>query len=348
MEIVRNGYTVTVSEGEVYVDNQARGRSGHMSHAMAEFAPGCFIDFNSNCSALRADGHSTYGWIEYRISRDGGATYSEAKKLPYSVKEFEDGVHTISVEKAVATDDGAIIAFCLRNDANNLLCCDNWDTPYAVISRDGGATWEEPREVSPYAGRIYAALNYKGDIYFLESCSKTFFAAGAWCGKYRLFKSTDGGESFSEVTNLPFDYFRRAYGAMIFDTEGSLHAYVYNETAERQLDHAVSRDGGETWELNPPCYMAKGIRNPQIALVNGVYVMHGRGANARDFVLYTSTDAVKWDEGAYMEKKEVSGFYSNNLLLKDGDGELLLIQNSQGYELSRVNVMHRTLRVKRG
>lgn len=73
-EIKRNGYTIEVSEPEVYVDNQARNRSGHMSHAMTEFKPGCFIEFNSNCSATRCGGHSAFGWTEYRISRDAGKT----------------------------------------------------------------------------------------------------------------------------------------------------------------------------------------------------------------------------------------------------------------------------------
>ncbi len=38
--IVRDGYTVELEEPELYVDNAARGRSSHMTHAMAEFAPG--------------------------------------------------------------------------------------------------------------------------------------------------------------------------------------------------------------------------------------------------------------------------------------------------------------------
>lgn len=72
--IVHKDYTVEIEPAELYVDNQSRGRSGHMSHALAEFAPGCIIGFNSNCSALRWGGHSPYGWIEYRISRDAGKT----------------------------------------------------------------------------------------------------------------------------------------------------------------------------------------------------------------------------------------------------------------------------------
>ena len=70
MEIKRNGYTVRLSDPILYVDNESRNRSGHMSHAMAEFAPGKIIDFNSNCSAAIYQGHSTFGFLEYRISED--------------------------------------------------------------------------------------------------------------------------------------------------------------------------------------------------------------------------------------------------------------------------------------
>ena len=70
--IERGGYAVVLSDPVLYVDNEARRRSGHMTHALAEFAPGCLIDFNANSSAELYDGHSTNGWVEYRVSRDGG------------------------------------------------------------------------------------------------------------------------------------------------------------------------------------------------------------------------------------------------------------------------------------
>ena len=65
MKIENEKYTVEFTEPVTYVDNKARNRSGHMTHAMCEFKPGCFIDFNSNCSAIRHGGHMPYGWVEY-------------------------------------------------------------------------------------------------------------------------------------------------------------------------------------------------------------------------------------------------------------------------------------------
>ncbi len=93
MIIERNNYQIEISKPTLYVDNESRGRSGHMTHAMAEFAPGKLIDFNSNCSAVKCGGHSTFGFIEYRISEDGGETFSDIYELPYSKELLYDGIY---------------------------------------------------------------------------------------------------------------------------------------------------------------------------------------------------------------------------------------------------------------
>lgn len=347
MEIVHNNYKLAIEEPEMYVDNQARGRSGHMTHAMAEFAPGCFIDFNSNCSAIRWDGHSPYGWVEYRISRDSGKTYSDVQSLPYSVQSFLDGIYMISVEKAVACDDGSIVALCLRNDGLHKNCCEPWFTPMAIISHDEGKTWTEPKEYSPYAGRTYDARYHNGVIYVVHFCNEHFLGKTAE-HVYRLYTSEDNGASFTERSVIPFDTLRRGYCAMIFDENDVLHAYAYNEASEMQLDHAISHDEGKNWTVLSPCHLEKGIRNPQIGFVDGVFVLHGRAADCEGFVLYTSTDATNWDEGLFIKRdKGASAFYSNNLRLTDEKGNFLLVQYSDRYEMARVNVKHLKLRVKK-
>ena len=62
MIIVRKNYSIEVSEPTVHVDNKSRNRSGHMTHAMVEYAPGKVLDFNSNCSAELYSGHSAFGF----------------------------------------------------------------------------------------------------------------------------------------------------------------------------------------------------------------------------------------------------------------------------------------------
>jgi hypothetical protein len=348
MEIIHKNYSVAISEPTLYVDNQSRGRSGHMTHAMAEFAPGCFIDFNSNCSAERWYGHSPYGWVEYRISRDAGKTYSEIQTLPYSVKSFLDGVYMISVEKAVACDDGTIVAVCLRNDGTDPTCCEPWFSPMAVTSADEGRTWTEPVEICPYRGRTYDAVYRNGTMYVLHFCNEHFLGCKPE-HQYRIFTSTDSGKSFQELSVIPFDTTRRGYGSILFDDSGRLHAYAYNESAETEMDHAISEDGGKTWTVLPPCHLEKGIRNPQTALIDGVFVLHGRAVGARHFVFYTSENGSDWDEGTYVAETvdPVGQYYSNNLNLKDEKGNFLLVQYSESYDGAKVNIKHLTLRVNK-
>ena len=348
MEIKRHGYTVLLSDPILYVDNESRGRSGHMSHALAEYAPGKIMDFNSNCSAKRFEGHSTFGFIEYRTSEDGGETFSEIKKLPYAWETFLDGVETISVEKALSLGDGRVVALCLRNTADRL--CAPWYNPTAVYSDDAGETWSAPYEISPYAGRIYDACTYGDNMYFLEFCNS---AAVDWLGAadehlYRIYKSTDRGEHFEELCVVPIPTYRRGYGAMMFDNAGCLHVYAYNIADPMHLDHVVSEDGGKTWSMPGTCYLDKGIRNPQIGETDGIYILHGRAHGQQGFVLYTSTDGVVWDAAEQIGNVKGLCYYSNNVTTTDKAGNSrMLIQYSEAYNGHCVNVYHRFLTVER-
>ena len=347
MQIKRNGYTISVSEPTLYVDNKSRFRSGHMTHAMVELPNGKIVNFNANSSALRFNGHSTYGWVEYRISNDGGKTYSPIRDLPYAKKAFEDGMEMISVEKAVACDDGTIVAICLRNAPMSV--CQPWNTPTVIYSKDEGETWSEPYELCTYRGRVYDAVYEKGVIYALEFCND---GEGNFCGHrpehlYRLFVSKNNGESFEELCVVPLPTEGRSYAAMLFDKTGRLHIYAYNVNDEYNGDYIYSDDFGKTWSVAETCRFAKGIRNPQCALVDGVYVLHARGGDMTGFVLYTSLDGKTWDEGVYLQDKRCLGYYSNNVLTKDEKGKnTLMIQYSDPYELDRVNVMHQWLKIE--
>jgi len=351
-DIKRERYTVKIGEPSLYVDNKSRQRSGHMTHAMAEFAPGKLIVFNSNCTAVKHGGHSTFGWVEYRISEDGGETYSEIYELPYSKKALFDGIHVISVEKAVACDDGRIVAFCLRNDADAL--CQPWDTPMTVTSFDGGKTWTEENELCPYKGRVYDACYHNGVIYALEFCND---GTGDFCGEteehvYRIFTSHNNGTSFEELCVVPIPTLGRGYGTLLFDDQGRFHVYAYNKHDEFHMDHIFSDDLGKTWHAPDTCYLREGIRNPQVAQLDGIYLLHGRNAAIHGFVLYTSEDGQTWDEGTYIARIEKGmgvGYYSNNIVLKDQTaGNRMLIQYSEAFGKQHcVNVKHVWLTVEK-
>ena len=143
------------------------------------------------------------------------------------------------------------------------------------------------------------------------------------------------------------DTYQRGYGSVVFGGDGRLHAYVYYKDDESVIDHAVSEDRGDSWTVCDPCHVEKGARNPQTAYIDGVFIMHARNAGEDAFVFYTSKDGAVWDAGTEIAKTAPAGqYYSNNLQLSDKAGNFLLVQYSESYDGSKVNVKHLKLRIK--
>ena len=337
-----------IGDFELYVDNQSRKRSGHMSHAMVEYLPGKIIAFNSNCSAERLDGHSAFGWMEYRYSEDYGRTWGEIKELEYSKKLLLDGVYTMSVEKAVIVD-GVITIFAVRNTQFEEICCEPWDTPIIMQSHDYGKTWSDPVEFSSYKGRIYDAVVKDNKIYALEVCNENHVCKTP-DNLYRLFRSDDGGKSFHEVSIVDTKHLGHAYGALLVRKDGALLAYANNIENGFELDISISMDNGTTWKQLPTVTCPKGIRNVQVSALEDGYIMHGRAIHkdapwGQGFVFYSSKDGIQWDEGVYVEEYKRSCYYSNNLLIREpGCKERLLVQYSDTYgPVNQVNVCHLTV-----
>ena len=352
MEFVHKGAigTLKISEAELYVDNESRRRSGHMSHAMIEYAPGKVIAFNSNCAYDRAGGHSAFGWIEYRYSEDGGRTWSEIHELPYSKQVLLEGVNTISIEKAVF-QDSVITCFALRNTQQRVVSCEPFDTPMVIQSYDLGKTWETPYEFSPFKGRIYDAKIKDGVIYVIETCDEDFLTEVKG-PRYRLFTSRDNGKSFQEESIINIESYKRGYGALLFRPDGSLIAYACYHLDSYFLDAAISHDNGKTWERLPAIPLKYGIRNVQIAKLADGYVMHGRawinGLWGQGQIIYTSKDGIEWDDGILLDPYKNSCYYSNMITLQDKDGkDYILLQYSDLYtDDAQVNVMHRFLQLE--
>ena len=334
---------IRISAPTIHTDNEARKRSGHIGHALAEFEEGKIIAFNANTSSKRFAGHSALGWVEYRISEDYGKTFGEIYDFPFSKQAFLDGNFTVSVEKAVSFKDGSVIAFCLINSQYREACCEPWSKPMYVKSTDGGKTWGEAKEFSNYKGRIYDAVCYNNSIYVLEFCNdaEVFFTGNKPEHLYRIFKSDDNGETFYEHSVVPFDDTTgRAYGTMIFTPEGKLMVYAYDINDEAHMDCIVSNDCGKTWEKSQKLFLAEKIRNPQINILDGQYILHGRRNADYGFVIYTSKDGIHWDKGCVLDDKLVSCYYSNNLVISDPENpgkEKMLIQFSQNYTYPQNN-----------
>lgn len=332
---------------KMFVDHEKNRRSGHLSHALAEYKKGCVISFYSNCSGTRnkwAPGHNGFGWLEYRRSADGGLTWDGARVFPYSWESFLNEPFTVSCEKAVSTQENEIVALCIRNENPN-----GWEPylePVAVRSEDGGETWEAPTVICDKRGRIYDALVKDGVIYLLMLANKDFLAEKPE-HRYYIYQSEDHGKTFSLRGELPGDTKGHAYGAMTLREDGALVCYEYDSADEYNLIYHISRDMGLTWEESGKSFCAKRIRNPQIAKVKGGYILHGRAGCTTDelpmhFVLYTGEDGIHWDEGRYIYACEgKTAYYSNNLVLDGADGsQRVLIQASVPYSKGCVNIGH--------
>ena len=327
-----------------FVDHQSAGRSGHLSHALVEYAPRCLLAFYSNCSRNRNRGHNGFGWVEYRRSTDGARTWGEGVKLPYSYNAFMNEPFTVSCEKAVSPAPNQIVAFCIRNLNPN-----GWEPylePVVLRSFDGGATWSDAAPLCGLRGRVYDAICEDGVIYALMLANPDFLASEPE-HRYYIYASRDGGATFYRHGERPGDTLGRAYGSMAVREDGSLLCCTYNVNDEFNMDYHISADMGKTWIESGKSYCAKRIRNPQLTRVKGGYILHGRsGCVTRDlpldFVLYTGEDGVHWDEGRYICSTQPDGaYYSNSLALNDPDGgQRVLIQSSVGYDEARVNICH--------
>ncbi len=337
---VRN---LKLSEPILYINNEARGRSGHMGHPILNLGNGRIMDFNSNVSAVRCDGHSGFGWMEYRISDDYGETFGDFNIVPYTMEVLLDGVASAIIETAVVCDNGAIVAVCNIFSQENSVCCNPYGIPTYIRSYDMGKTWEEAKQLSTFEGRVYSARYYDGKIYVLEFCNREVVGETD-NDVYRIFCSYDNGDTFEELCLVPFNSTKgRFYGAMQFDTYGNLFVYAYNEKNETELDYAISKDAGKTWSKTGSCYLAKRIRNPQIAILDGQFILHGReSCNTNAFVLYTSEDGIIWDEGhRIVNYQPACSFYSNNVIINKNAKNKLMVQYSQTFtESNRVNIYH--------
>ena len=339
----------TPNDGILFVDHQKTDRSGHMGHALVEYAPGKILAFYPSCSSedMTWHGHSGYGWMEYKRSVDGGESWSEPIIEPNSKALFDQNIgRTFMCEKAVVTDSGRIVLF--------YLCCDMitnghiWEPyfePYFATSEDGGESFSPAKMLFNKRGRVYDAIYRDGVIYVLFCSDPTPGKEHSAAPEYLLYVSIDNGESFTLCSALPFSTtFNNFYGTMCFTPSGDLLAYTYEQTDEFNLQYLCSRDNGITWSKEQRAHFKNRLRNPQLVYFKDRFFMHGRGGDGNlygSLILYSSYDGVNWDDGRLLRRVSAGcGAYSNNLVLHLPDGrERLMIQSSHAYEANKTNII---------
>ena len=347
------------NDGILFVNHAANNRSGHLGHALVEYEDGKVIAFYPNCSADNK-GHSAVGWMQYKRSEDGGKTWSDRNVLAYSKNLFDAGQkgglsaqkYSAFAEKAVRTDEGDIVLFFLVCDITTNIIWRQFQIPTYIISKDGGYTWSEPSELCDSRGRVYDARYYNGEILALhfKNDNEINFLGNREEDVYELYVSSDRGRTFEKRSELPFDTIGKSYGTMGMLESGSIVVYIYNSKAEDTMDYVVSDDGGRTWSDPKIANFPKRIRNPQMASVSGCYFMHGRSgsfgerAKKGHFVLYSSRDGLRWDDGVYLKMRtEGLGAYSNSAIvgsLNPHKRNRLLVQASYAYEKNKTSVYH--------
>lgn len=120
-----------------------------------------------------------------------------------------------------------------------------------------------------------------------------------------------------------------------------------------KMDCVVGAVCGHTWSSAEIAPFQKRIRNPQMALLNGCYFMHGHGGSFGDeagkdyLTLYLSRDGPTSDAGVYMRMRTAGlGAYSNSIVvgpLNPSKRKRLLIQASHAYEDHLTHVQHSRL-----
>lgn len=346
------------NQGILFVDHSLQKRSGHLGHAMAEYAPGKILAFYADCEGEPLEGHTCAGWTEFRRSEDGGETWSEPQPVPFTKALYDNRTGaTAFAEKALCADDGTVTVFLLVSDyaKNNGIAWEPYRLPLTVTTRDGGRTWSEPAVLWEEPGRVFDAIKRDGVWYVLLEVSENPCALPA---HYDLLVSTDDGATFTRRSTLPFaceGETHMYYGTMEFQQDGALLVYAYYDTDEKNLPYTVSRDGGSTWSPVQTARFERQMRNPQLVRFGGHYFMLGRSGSdgepalSNHGIVYHAADGVTWDEGQYLILRspqcQVDGkgwaAYSNTLIVHDPKrGERLLYQASYAYEAARTNILH--------
>ena len=353
MKIFQNGnisFYASPDGGELFTDRHCTNESSHLGHGMVEYEKGKVLAFTSRNNGENWGGHNGFGYTEMKFSDDAGKSWSEAVPFPYSKTLYDMDLGLYSAcEKAVLASDGTIIEFNLISDLIDSKGC-GWEPygrPTYSKSRDGGKTWGKAKALSQYRGRVYDARVFGGDIYVLAHLGRE--PMKGVLTSYHLYRSTDCGETFDDISTLPFyPTFDTAcyYGTMSVLHDGRLIVYVYYDRGdERHIAYSTSGDMGLTWSRPEESYFAKRIRNMQlIAFENSFFCFgrsgsHGEEQEQGHNVVYCSKDGINWDEGHYLKYRTASaGAYSNAIIVHDGGRERILYHASWAYRRSMTDV----------
>ncbi|MDP3541990.1 MAG: sialidase family protein [Elusimicrobiota bacterium] len=201
----------------------------------ASAAPGGFDVYADRGRLHRLEGRSGKDVaLHYLRSDDGGKTWT----APVRVDGGRPAYHFSAGDARVAAEGDAVYAVWARSGDGPM-----HSGPLAVArSTDGGRSWGEAASPSGGGthGRRFPALALSSGVLhavWLDRESKS---------KVMASRSTDGARSWSAPFVLDPDACECCWNAALAAGDGAVHA-LYRGKDPRDMNAAVSRDGGATW-----------------------------------------------------------------------------------------------------
>jgi hypothetical protein len=263
------------------VENDQPGRCTHGGPVCMELANGDLVAMYANTSD-----HNIDGWTEYAVSKDGGKTWSKYNKFTYSHEAYTRNPQQPAwVEEGLVTADGTVVLF-LTHFENGQRSKNG-----VMRSEDHGQTWSrfDPLDLVGYPTSV--AVVGQTNYVLIDSHE----------GPHVLYVSTDDGRTWTQRSVLPLDD-ETWYGALCVMADGRLLAGAYHTPDGEHFYYCISDDEGHSWGKQEKAYVAKKIRDPELAYLDGMYYLHGR--SGRSFALYQSKDGIHWDEGTYISSDD--------------------------------------------
>lgn len=203
--------------------------------ATASAAPGGFDVYADGDRLHRLEGgRGASVEVRYLRSDDGGASWS----APVRVDGGRPAYQFSAGDARVAAEGDAVFALWARSGDGPMK-----SGPLAVArSTDGGRSWSEAASPSVEGthGRRFPALAISSGVLhavWLDRESKS---------KVMASRSTDGARTWSAPVVLDADACECCWNAAVAADDGAVHA-LYRGKDPRDMNAAVSRDGGATW-----------------------------------------------------------------------------------------------------
>jgi len=206
-------------------------------------------------------------------------------------------------------------AFAFWNARSGIAMSDPVDGRFILIkTTDGGANWKElPRESLPPALEGEGAFAASGTCIAVGESKNVWFATGG-ASVARVFRSTDGGNSWKAATT-PITAGNASSGIFSIAFKDAKHGVIvggdYKKETEGGSNVAITNDGGATWTL------AKGPR-PAGFRSAVAYVPGSRGQSL--VAAGPSGSDYSTDDGASWASIESPGYHAVSFARASAEG----------------------------